>query len=452
MRSVLLATCAFCASFVTQAQPNLVLLNSPAGEYIGQGKAYYTTNQADFSVGFYRDSPPDAVVVSAFGYFIDLAGPNGTIPTIGVYSNAVGFPRHGSSPGLNIFGNGRGHQRICGSFQIFEIHAEGGNIDRFWATFSQGCECCEPPLTGEIRYRSLLAPPTPLPRTLRVPGDFPTIQAALDNVNVMTIDRVLVDPGLYREAIQFGNKRAQLLSANGPTATYLVATGSVAITFGGVTPDAMVSGFTLMDSGAGIFISSGGSPTIVSNAIVNCGTGINCNSGGIGRGGSPIIRGNTITGCSGAAIALSFTDAPLLEGNFLEDNGGGIGMGEAGNPTIRNNVIRRNHGEGIWILGYSNADIVQNLIWENGGNGVSWLSPLGARGPWLVNNTIGANDGAGILSGSQDGGAQIINNIVLGNPALSVGGHVPPLIQFNNIYSSSGVAYSGITNLISTGR
>jgi parallel beta-helix repeat protein len=152
----------------------------------------------------------------------------------------------------------------------------------------------------------------------------------------------------------------------------------------------MVSGFTLMDSVTGISISSGGSPTIVSNAIVNCGTGIICDSGSIDRRGSPVIRGNTITGCSGTAIQLSFTGTPLVEANLLEENGGGIGMWEAGNVTIRNNVIRRNRGDGFLMYNYSNADILQNLIVENGGSGVSWVAPQGARGPWLINNTIPA--------------------------------------------------------------
>ena len=447
MRSVYLAACVLSSSLVLQAQTNLALINSPVGEYIGLGRTYYTINPADFSVQFNGPYMP-AVVVSAFGFYAEFGGPNGTVPTVGVYSNAVRFAFNGSSPGLSISGNGRGCDKVCGSFQVFEIHADqAGNLDRFWATFSQKCECNVPPLTGEIRYRSLLAPQTPLPRTLRVPGDFPTIQAALDNANPMTIDSVLVDPGLYNEAIQFGSKRAQLLSANGPSATYIAATGAVAITFTGAIPDSLVSGFTLMDSSTGIFISNGGSPTIVSNAIVNCGTGIDCDSGSIDSQGSPIIRSNTITGCAGGAIQLSFTGAPLVEGNHLEDNGGGIGMWEAGNPTIRNNVIRHNHGDGMSMANDSNADIVQNLIVENDGNGVSWLSPVGARGPWLVNNTIVANGGAGIASGSYDPGALIINNILVGTPALAVGGYVVPVIQSNDVYSSTGLAYSGIADL-----
>lgn len=429
-----------------QAQSNLVLLISPPGEYIGQGRTYYTTNLEEFSATLYPGPQPAGIRALAFGFFLNFAAPNGALPTAGTYTNAVRYPFHGSNPGISISGNGRGCNAVCGSFQIFEIETDGsGNLTRFWATFTQRCECGGAPLTGEIRFHSALAPPTPLPRTLRVPLEFPTIQAALDSVSALSVDQVLVDPGLYVEAVQFGAKRAQLLSSGGPGLTYIMATGGVAVAFGGATPDALISGFTLLDSVTGISISAGGSPTIVSNAIVNCGTGIDCNSGSSDNRGSPVIRGNSIVGCAGAAIQLSFTGTPLIEANNLEDNGGGVGMWEAGNPTIRNNIIRRNRGDGFWMYGYSSADIVQNLIVANRGVGVGWIAPQNSRGPWLINNTIAGNGGPGISASTYGDGVQIINNIVVGEPAIAAGVN-PPVMQFNNFYSRTGNPFSGITN------
>ena len=429
------------------AQSNLVLLVSPAGEYIGQGRTYFTTNTADFNVTLYPGPLPTAVQATAFGFILTLAGPNGAAPTVGVYTNATRYPLHGSNPGLSIHGNGRGCNSICGNFQVFEFVTDGsGNLMRFWGTFSQRCECGGTPLTGELRFNSALAPPTALPRTLRVPAEYPTIQAAVDSATILSLDQVLVDPGLYLESVQLGGKRVQLVSAAGPTATYLAATGGVAIAVSGATPETLIQGFTLMDSGTGIAIAAGGSPTISSNAIVNCGTGIICDSGSSDTRGSPLIRGNRITGCAGAAIQLSFTGVPVIEANHLEDNGGGIGMWEAGNVTIRNNVIRHNHGDGFWMYNYSSADIVQNLIVENGGNGVGWVAPGGSRGPWLINNTIAGNRGSGIVASSSGDGAQILNNIVVGDPAITAGNN-PPVIQFNDFYSRTGNAFNGIANL-----
>jgi len=110
---------AFSAS-VANAQSNLVLLISPPGEYIGQGKTYYTTNSTEFSVSLVSGGLPSAAQVSAFGYIMHFAGPNGTAPGLGTYSNAVRYPFHGSNPGLSVTGNGRGCNSLCGSFQVFD--------------------------------------------------------------------------------------------------------------------------------------------------------------------------------------------------------------------------------------------------------------------------------------------------------------------------------------------
>jgi parallel beta-helix repeat protein len=428
------------------AQSNMVLLMSPVGEYIGQGKTSYTTNLADFNATFYPGPLPAAVQTTAFGYMMIFAGPNGVPPVVGTYSNAVRYPLEGSNPGISISGNGRGCNSICGNFQVFEMETNGsGNLTRFWATFSQRCECSGAPLTGEIRFHSALAPPTPLPRTLRVPADYATIQAAVNIANQLSFDQVLVDPGVYEESVQLAGRRVQLVSSSGPKATYITATGGVAVAVGGATPDTLISGFTLMDSITGISISAGGSPTITSNAIVDCGTGIVCDSGSIDSPGSPTIRGNNITGSSGNAIQLSFTGVPLIEANDLEDNGGGIGMWQAGNPTIRNNIFRRNRGDAFSMVNYSDANIIQNLIVENGGAGVNYQAPQNARGPWIINNTIAGNKGPGIAAGTFSDGVQIINNIVVGSPAISVG-NPPPVIQFNNFFSRNGPVFAGITN------
>jgi len=69
----------------------------------------------------------------------------------------------GLSPGLDISGDGRGCNKSRGSFQIREIHSNSnGDVDRFWVTFTNSCECTMPPLTGEIRFNSKLAPAKPL--------------------------------------------------------------------------------------------------------------------------------------------------------------------------------------------------------------------------------------------------------------------------------------------------
>ena len=52
----------------------------------------------------------------------------------------------------------------------------------------------------------------------------------------------------------------------------------------------------------------------------------------------------------------------------MQGNGGGIGMWEAGTPSILNNVIRGNHGGGIGMVNYSRAQHFQNVIADNEGS------------------------------------------------------------------------------------
>src|SRR5262245_44850922 len=61
------------------------------------------------------------------------------------------------------------------------------------------------------------------PKTVRVPVDFSTIQAAMNATASNVVDTVLVDPGLYTEAVQFGVKPTRLISTGGPSVTCIVA-------------------------------------------------------------------------------------------------------------------------------------------------------------------------------------------------------------------------------------
>src|ERR1039457_1138380 len=148
----LLVAAWLCATGSAQAQSNLVLFISQPGDYIGQGQTYVTTNTANFSFS----GPPNLVTVGAFGYTFWVGGPGGANLAVGLYTNSARYRFNGSQPGLDIFGNGRGCNTDCGGFQIYELHTNGsGQIDRFWVTFSNRCECSFSPMTGEIRYNSL---------------------------------------------------------------------------------------------------------------------------------------------------------------------------------------------------------------------------------------------------------------------------------------------------------
>ena len=81
--------------------------------------------------------------------------------------------------------------------------------------------------------------------TLHVPGDFPTIQAAIDAA--MDGDEVEVHPGTYNETINFLGKAIRVYSTDGPDVTIIDAqqTGTVVTCDSGEGPDTVLEGFTI---------------------------------------------------------------------------------------------------------------------------------------------------------------------------------------------------------------
>ena len=59
------------------------------------------------------------------------------------------------------------------------------------------------------RINSATAPEFPEPRTLHVPGEYPTFAAAIDAA-ALTGDTILVAPGIYQEALNFRGKRLRV--------------------------------------------------------------------------------------------------------------------------------------------------------------------------------------------------------------------------------------------------
>jgi parallel beta-helix repeat protein len=264
------------------------------------------------------------------------------------------------------------------------------------------------------------------------------IQAAINTSSAPVGDTVLVAPGIYRESVNFNCKALWLTSASGPSNTIIFPpAGSSAITFGsGETSNSVVSGFTITNSGISVASSS---PTILSNILINCGTGIDCEFA------SPYILDNLISGGSGNGIYLGGADTVFIAGNIIQNNAGGIGMWAAGSPTIINNVIRNNRGTAIGMVNQCDANIVQNLILNNSGDGINALVPSGTRGPWAINNTISGNSGNGINEYGFVSACVIMNNTVVGNPALNLGpwyNGAPPVVQFNNFFATNGGVYT----------
>jgi hypothetical protein len=233
---------------------------------------------------------------------------------------------------------------------------------------------------------------------IHVPGDQPTIQAAINAAS--NGDTVLVAPGTYKENISFLGK-AITVKSNGANVTIIDGGGTApVVTFSSrETLHSVLTGFTLQNGtstfnsgyeGGGIYVRFA-SPTIKNNIIQNntaCSDG-----GGIGvYFGSPLIQGNIVknntqSGCSGGTggggIEVGGASTAQIIGNIIQNNswgssGGGISLDATGSTLIKNNVIKGNlsgrGGGGIAMINdVSGTVIVQNLISGNsstGGSGV----------------------------------------------------------------------------------
>ena len=136
---------------------------SAPGDYIGAGaSARYTPANSTISISgtaanltvTIRPSSPALTL-----WHVDLAAPRGELLRPGRYYDAerAAF-RTGRAPGIDVGGDGRGCNKIWGSFSIMQIATDGaGNVTMLDAAFTQRCEGpSSPPLKGIVKFK---APP-----------------------------------------------------------------------------------------------------------------------------------------------------------------------------------------------------------------------------------------------------------------------------------------------------
>lgn len=318
--------------------------------------------------------------------------------------------------------------------------------------------------------------------TIHVPADQPTIQAAINAAS--NGDIVLVAPGTYFENINFSGKAITVRSSGGANVTTIDGgnAGSVVTIDSGEALTTVLHGFTIQHGnasfdGGGVYISSA-SPTITGSLITG---NVACNGGaGIAvEFSSALVQSNNISnnsgpGCdlTGAGMLVGGFGAAQIIGNVIKNNttisgdGGGIAINAAGTPTLRNNIISGNvakgispgsQGGGIWIVNYSDALIVQNLIFNNTaigeGAGIYFGVPFGYRGPLLVNNTIvgtiSSVQGSAVYASGFYDQVRFFNNLMIGATGTSAiycdstYDQIPPTLTNNDSYSANGSGTAG---------
>jgi hypothetical protein len=319
--------------------------------------------------------------------------------------------------------------------------------------------------------------------TILVPGNYPTIQSAINAAN--NGDTVLVSPGTYVENISFNGKAITVTSSNGPATTIIDGNhNGTVVTFNhSETAASVLSGFTIRNGyqnggfGAGITITAA-SPTISSNVITS-----NHAATGIGifvNGGAPLIQHNTISnndqagagsGGSGGGGILVFGVSPgivQIIGNTISNNslqsggqGGGVSF-NGGSALLQGNLISGNlvynDGGGISAYNtYSPLTIVENVIIHNTaqsgeGGGINLSLPSTSAAVFVTNNTIVANFGSANTSGVYTTGfaqpATFTNNIIVATPgqtAVSCNttySSTSPGFSYNDVFSPTGTAWT----------
>ncbi|MBI2805716.1 MAG: trypsin-like peptidase domain-containing protein [Planctomycetes bacterium] len=134
------------------AQPTSYMsIDSPKGDYIGQGRNYqYRGDELKVQ------KTPRGVNVSVDGWNLAIGAPNGQFLQIGEYQDAKRFAFSGASPGLDFFGKGRGSNRVAGEFVVWELEFNGDQVTRLAIDFVQRSEERGPPLRGRVRVNSTL--------------------------------------------------------------------------------------------------------------------------------------------------------------------------------------------------------------------------------------------------------------------------------------------------------
>lgn len=222
-----------------------------------------------------------------------------------------------------------------------------------------------------------------------VPGDFDTIQEAMDTA--ASGDTVLVGPATYEENISYGGKAISLRSTAGPEATVIRPTSGRAVDIAG--PGAELVGFTITNGQA----------------------------------------------TRGAGVQTS-GDGSLIEGCIFEDNHQGVGgsgaaiAGNVSSPIIRRNVFRSNTADSQFLSGVvafinCSSPIIENNIFEdNPCRAINLFLPSCAE-PLVINNTIVRND-LGVAGGE----ALYRNNIIVDNGIGAAGSF--PVFENNLVYGN----------------
>jgi len=275
--------------------------------------------------------------------------------------------------------------------------------------------------------------------TYLVPGQYPTIQSAVDAA-YGTGETILVSDGVYSERIDFKKKQnLTVKSVNGPGSTTIQGDGRdgyvVSFTHGEPST-AVLQGFTIdnqyfYDHTGGIDIENGAQPTLKNlyvrgNSLRNSGAdhfggGIriheggatisDCIIGGAGGGNGGDMGGGGIYAASTAKYALNITNSEISY-NYSITMGGGLYADDyAGDITIDDSMITNNTIGSGYGAGIANRASVHMYMTDTDVD-------------YNVNNAAYSTNHGGGIAVIGGGSVKFTNGSISGNSAYRSGGAV----------------------------
>jgi parallel beta-helix repeat protein len=199
-------------------------------------------------------------------------------------------------------------------------------------------------------------------KEIKVPQDFPTIQAAVDAADEG--DTITVAPGLYQENVVIA-KRLTLQGVGADQVTIAAADPSRPTLVVRLAQGVIVQGFTITGGYGGVRTESQAQAALTANRIV----------------------GNRWDG-----VEIRGPAQATLENNEISSNGDdGIDVWDYGQATITKNKIFGNW-KGVSIWAFAQADLKENEI---SGNSIGALVWVGAQASF-IGNKISGNHGHGL--------------------------------------------------------
>jgi len=288
-------------------------------------------------------------------------------------------------------------------------------------------------------------------RTLHVPTEYPTIQAAIDAATEG--DLVLIADGTYtglgNRGLDFKGKPITVRSENGPENCVIDCenSGRGFYFHNGESETSAIIGLTIRNAnsqytpdssyGGGIYCYE--SSPLIRDCVITRNTAEHSGGGIACRSASPFIINCTITQNTfispfglhgGGGVACDAAD-PIISGCRILENvgsdGGGVWLINGASPTIKDCVIGGNSaGTGGGVGGYGNPTIISCIIAGNVANEVGGGIAVGSSSQASILNCLLSQNSASARGGGLGvlGGTVTVTNCTFTDNFSKVGGAV----------------------------